>query len=153
VVDQLSGLNVTYKRTALMPFKADFEQGLFEAFLHQEFQKQGHQLYFSANVVVYHHQRYQFSEVIIQFYHHARAFAAMRLMNASGSKRLIFAGGTWVLPMVLTLRVLHRVIRKKRRFREMALSLPYLVVLMLSWAWGELCGYAFGIGNSARKWR
>jgi len=44
-------------------------------------------------------------------------------------------------------------VRKRRHIKELLHSLPYLLILMTSWSFGEFCGYLAGEGDSTSKWK
>ncbi len=152
VTRSLAGNNVSYKRGLLREVEGEIRHGLFEAFLHRTLQQRGHPLYFTPSAVVYHNKHYQFHQAFLQCYHHGRAYAGMRVAGQSFLRRMLLIGGSAVLPALLPGRIAFAVFRKGRRVKEFWLSLPHLVVLMTSWAFGEFLGYLVGPGASAGKW-
>ena len=152
VTRSLAGNNVSYKRGLLREVEGEIRHGFFEAFLHRTLQQRGHPLYFAPSVVVYHSKQYQFHQAFLQCYHHGRAYAGMRVAGQSLLRRMPFVGGACLLPILLPSRIASGVLRKGRCMKQLWSALPYLVVLMSSWAFGELFGYLAGPGSSARKW-
>jgi len=53
-----------------------------------------------------------------------------------------------VLPIVLTGRMLRKTLRKRRHLTALVLALPIVLLAILCWALGELCGYLMGPGLS-----
>ena len=133
--------------------KDTFQKGFFETFIHLKLTREGEQLYLMPSAIVYHNKNYRMKEAFTQSYHHGRSFAGMRTSNASFFKRLGFMLGSIILPVLLPLRITLEIIKKGRHAKELLLSFPYLVLLMTSWSYGEFCGYLFGEGGSAARWR
>lgn len=151
-VASLAGNNVSYKRAVLEPMRAHFEEGFFTTFVNQALREQGHTLYLAPAARVYHIKNYDASEVFRQCFHHGRAYAGMRVAEASWVSRILLALGALGLPALLPARIAWRILRKRKHGRELLMALPYLVFFMSSWACGELCGYVAGPGQSARHW-
>ncbi|MDX1548324.1 MAG: hypothetical protein R3247_15100, partial [Rhodothermales bacterium] len=102
--------------------------------------------------VVYHVKHYDTATVFRQCYHHGRAFAAMRAARASRIARMGLTLGALGLPVLLPVRIALHTLRKGRHRRELLRALPHLVLFMSSWALGEGCGYAAGVGGCAAQW-
>lgn len=148
----LSGVNVSYAREVLREVQESFREGFYEAFANEELERRGHQLYLEAAAIVYLNKDYRFREIFRSYFHLARAFAGRRVADSALSKRVVFALGAWVLPILLAARVVMGTIRKRRYLWQLLLSLPHLFALTSSWSAGEFCGYLLGEGESARKW-
>ncbi len=153
VVTALSGANVSYKRTVLEELSSDYQNGFFEAFIHAELQRRGHELYLAPSAIVYHNKNYVIKNALIDCYHLARSFAGKRIVNASLSRRTLFMLASLGLPLLLPTRVAATILRKRRHVKELMMSFPLLALLMLSWSWGEFCGYLCGEGASAGRWK
>jgi hypothetical protein len=151
--DTLSGANVSYKREILLQAREDYENGFFETFVNQELEKRGGNLYLMPSAIVFHHKNYELKKTIFQFYHQARSFAARRVSFFSPLKRLLFIAASVTLPVLLAARIVIRIINKQRYFKELFMSLPFLIILTSVWAFGEFCGYLTGEGESNRHWR
>lgn len=147
----LSGFNVSYKRAALDELAPLIQDGFFEASVHSELVRRGHRLFLASPAVVFHNKRYRFGAAFAQSFHLARSFAGRRFTGAG--KRLAYAAGSLLLPVLLPVRAAAQVISKRRRRKELILAMPYLVLLMTSWACGEFCGYLFGEGRSGEQWK
>lgn len=153
VATALTGANASYKRSALEEVAEHYEEGFYESFVHDELQRRGHDLYLMPSVIVYHQKNYSTKDALAQAYHHARAFAAKRILNAPLSKRAMFIMASLALPVLLPLRIAVKIFRKGRHQAELAKSLPYLLLLLSGWSIGEFCGYLCGEGDSAGKWK
>ena len=152
-VASLSGNNVSYKRAALEDVRDLFREGFFETFVHQELARRGHRLYLAPSAIVYHRKRYEFGAALVQCFHLARSFAARRTSRAPVWTRFGYALGSLLLPVLLPARISATVLRKKRRLGELFRAFPFVLVLMANWSFGEFCGYLFGEGASAGKWK
>lgn len=151
-VDALAGNHLSYKRVVLEQLGEHYRNGFYETFFHKELQRQGHTLYMEPSAVVYLIRNYAATDVLKQCYHHGRAFAGMRVAEASKTRRVTLALGSLLLPMLLTGRIVWRVSAKRRHLLQLMMAFPQLLVFMTSWAYGELRGYLGGPGVSAGKW-
>jgi hypothetical protein len=151
VVPILPGTNVTYRRTALTD--VDLQPGLYEVFLHQQWQAAGQELLADPGLLVKNVNHWSGSRVLRSAYHHGRTFAAMRVEGKPGFLRLIYGALAPLLPLVQTTRIARNVLAH-RDLRSVLLSaLPWIVAFTGSWAWGEWHGYWFGPGVSAGRWQ
>jgi hypothetical protein len=105
----------------------------------------------APEAVVNHNKSYRFGDAFAQCFHLARSFAARRCFSAA--KRTLYAAVSLALPILLPARIVAQVWSKRRRRYELALAMPYLLLLMTSWACGEFCGYVFGEGRSGTRWK
>lgn len=153
VSDALSGANVSYKKEILEQIRENYASGFFETFVNEELKRRGHDLYLAPAAIIFHHKNYEFKKIVLQFYHQARSFAARRVSGFSFSKRINFILISLILPILLPARVVWRTINKQRHLKELLISLPFLMILMSVWAFGEFCGYLSGEGESGREWK
>ena len=150
---ELSGANVSYKRAALMAESESFRNGFFEPAVHRALVQRHGGLYLSSNAVIYHNKSYRLGEAVQQAYHLARGYAALRVQHAAAWRRILFVLGSPLLFPLLPSRVIGSILRKGRRRKELLRSLPYLILLTASWAWGEFRGYLAGEGSSKGRWK
>lgn len=141
VVPALSGINVSYKREVLETLRDQYAHGFYETFINQELQKRGYDLYLMPTAIVYHDKAYDLKTAVAESYRYGRDFAARRLSGASAFKRLLYVIVSIPLPALLVGRIIRRTVQKKRHLKELAGCLPYLVLLMTAWSYGELRGY------------
>lgn len=151
--ETLSGFNASYKKEILDELRETYANGFFETFFNEELKKRGYKLYLTDSAIIFHAKNYELKKTLIQFYHLARSFAARRIATAPFSKRAAFAVVSLVLPIILPTRIALNIIKKNRRFKELVVSLPCLVLLMSAWSWGEFRGYLSGEGASASEWK
>lgn len=149
----LSGANVSYKREILESIRESYRDEFFETSIHEGLKHCGEELFFLPSAIIFHNKNYSWEKVVRQFYYQARTFAAMRVSGASFPKRLLLMCFSLLLPIVLTLRVAERTINHKKYLKELIWAMPWLMILMCVWSWGEFCGYLVGEGNSRREWK
>lgn len=146
------GNNTTYDR-ALLPLIDDLlDRGVWEEELNARLATQGHLTYVEPAAVMLHKKSFGLAEFVAQRYHYARSYAGMRLRQAPPWRRVVYAGfaGTLLPPLLLT-RIVRNVRARGRHYRELALSLPFLVLFVAAWGWGEVVGYLLGPGDSLAK--
>ena len=150
-VNILPGNNVSYKKWVLERFHKVIEAGVWDFTLHEHIKNAGITLYSMPSITVYHKMSASLVWFISQKYHLARSFAGMRFTNSSGFQRALYGAGSVLLPVILARRIVTCVWKKGKHRRELFLSLPFLVLLLVSWGIGELIGYLLGPGFSSSK--
>jgi glycosyltransferase involved in cell wall biosynthesis len=150
-VDTVPGNNVSYKRWVLEQFRQDLEAGEWDFVLHEHIKNGNIPLYSIPSITVYHKMSASLGWYILQKFHFARSYAGMRFVHSSWSQRILYGGGTILLPFMLTYRTVSCVWKKGRYHRELLLSFPMLMLLILTWGLGEAVGYIFGAGSSSAK--
>lgn len=151
--NDLSGANVSYKKKILEQVRENYETEFFETFINEELKRRGHELHLQPSAVVFHNKTYEFKKIVSQFYHQARSFAARRVTNFSFLKKSLFIAASPFLPILLFARLVFRAFKKKGNLKELAKSLPFLIILTSVWGFGEFCGYSAGEGKSGRHWK
>ena len=151
VVDSLSGINVSYKRSVLDKLEPSFQQGFFETFINAELKKQGDVLYLAPRAIVYHQKHYEMKAAFTQSYRYGRSFGGMRTLHTKFWQRVGLIFGSLTLPVLLPLRIALRTLRKGRYLKELVWCLPHLLLLMTSWSFGEFCGYVGGQVTDSSK--
>lgn len=152
-VEQLSGLNMSFKRAALEAAGATGAAGVFEAELGAALRSRGAALWLEPGALVIHRAAGGASGAARQAYHLARGYAGRRLAGAGMVTRVTFGAGALLLPALLAGRIVAQVRRKRRRRITLLLAFPWLLLLLGAWAAGEGAGYLLGPGRSAGRWR
>lgn len=140
-VEDFAADNASYKRIELERLNGDIGDGFWETFVHREMRRRGLPLAKSPEIVVYHRSSFSFFSFIGQRFSHGRQFGSARAVEMSAVRRLLFALVSPAIPFVYLYRISHRVVAKKRNISRYLMSLPILIVFLLSWAAGELSGY------------
>jgi len=151
-VKDFAGDNASYKRSALERCRHARRDGFWESFVHEEMRKQGFELLVTPTIVVYHQKSFTLSGFMNQRFWHGRQFGSERALSVSGMKRATYILLSPLIPIVLLSRITRRVLTKRRHVKECFLSLPILLLFLLSWSAGELIGYlrTSRIGNESR---
>lgn len=150
-VDDLPGRNSSYKRAILLDYGSELEVMLErEGGLHRDLQAKGHRLYLEPAAKAYHMNVSLPSSYIRQRFHAGRMYAATRAQHKRWSpvRRLLYIGGTPVIPFVYLRRILREIRRSGYWGRLLPQILPALIVGLVVSAAGALVGYAFGIGDA-----
>lgn len=147
----VTGNNTSYSRAVIDLADEDTKKNYWEYFLHAELKQKGIKFFAAPSLVVSHKKEFGFFYFLAQRFHYSRSFAAMRKRKSSGARQIIYLLYTPVLPVHLTWRIWRSVREKNRNYREFFLSLPLLLIFMVSYALGEFVGQAFGAGDSLLK--
>lgn len=149
--ENIPGNNVAYKRWVLERFRLEIETGIWDSTLHEWIRNAGIPLYRVPSLAVHHKMSASLAWFITQKFHFARSFSSMRFAGSSPIRRFAYGAGAALLPFVLAQRIVSRVWRSRVYRRELVLSFPILMLLLLSWGAGEAVGYIFGPGSSHAK--
>jgi hypothetical protein len=148
--DYLTDTNVAYKREALAPIRALWQDEFHETTVNWALAGAGRELYLSQDITVFQHRELSWGPALAERFAFGRLFASTRAREA-GSRRWLFALGSAALPAVLTLRVIQNVVGRGRHFGGLAKALPAVVILASTWALGELVGYVTGSAGGELK--
>jgi len=140
-VNDFAADNASYKRGDLEKVKHAMEDGFWESFIHSEMLKKGMSLLKTPNIIVYHQQSFTFAGFIIQRFWHGREFGSKRALSLGVPKRIVFILLSPLIPFLYLFRITRRVLDKKKHISKYILSLPILILFLVSWATGEFSGY------------
>jgi hypothetical protein len=98
-------------------------------------------------VTIDHMKDFGILEFVMQRFHYARAYAAMRNDDLGRRRALYAAAAPAIIPLVYA-RISRNVLQRRRHIRELVLATPLLLVYLLATALGESIGYASGGGSS-----
>ena len=101
-------------------------------------------LWLSPNVIVRQQRTLGLGYALQERYEFARLFATTRVANVGVPRRLIYAGLSVLLPVILISRVARHVLGKRRALSEFVQALPFIVLADLVWTYGEFVGYLTG---------
>jgi len=140
----LSGANLSYKRSWLIREVDLLSKGCWETLFHLRWRSQGRRLWMSdAEVVFWNSMRP--AVALRQRFSYGRGYAAARFGQANRWWALL----ALALPAVLTARIAVRAFRRGHA-RSFLRSLGWLLILNAAWAMGESTGYWTGTsGDSA----
>jgi GT2 family glycosyltransferase len=150
-VDDIPGNNASYDREVLSGVSEHIKKNCWEYYLHEELRSKGVKFLSSPAIVVTHKKQFGVRFFFAQKFHYSRSFAAMRWTRLTVRARIFYLCATPLLPLLLVWRVSRQVLRKKRLYKELVLSLPLLSLFGVSYACGEFAGYLLGQGQSLVK--
>ena len=148
----LPGMNVSYARDAIAAMQDLLDEGRWETMLHPRLRERGFTFWIDPELVIDHAKDFGFREFASQRYHYARSYAGERGASL-GSRRIAYALGAPLLPLLLFRRILGNVRRSDEDPRGFTTSAPLIVVYLVVWAFGEVVGYLFGGGRSLLRIR
>lgn len=153
-VEFASDSNVSYKRDALTGVKQQWIEAFHETSVNWELRRRGEKLRLDPEMVVFQTRRtLRFVPALKERFVWGRSFAGTRAAEVSGLKRLIFAAFSFVLPFLLTSRILLQGFQKGRYLGKLLFALPLIFFLQIFWAAGEFVGYATGRAEQGNRIR
>lgn len=146
-VSHLPGHNSSYKRDRLLAYGGRLPSLLgAESVLHWDLGRQGYRLAIEPRARTRHKNFARFWPSIWLRFHCGRLFAGSRAHTWPASRRLAFAAGSPVLPLLRTWRL--RALLRRHTTRRTPLVAPAVFVLLAVDAIGECTGYLSGQGSS-----
>jgi glycosyltransferase involved in cell wall biosynthesis len=148
MVEDFAGDNASYKRYALDRCREARRDGFWESFVHAEMRRLGLELLLTPSIVVYHQKSFTLAGFMKQRFWHGRQFGSDRARNLSGWARIIYI---LLSPLILPLhlyRITGRVIGKRKQIKKYLMSLPVVILFLLSWSAGEFSGYVWASAQS-----
>jgi hypothetical protein len=144
-VEFLSDSNVSYKREALASVRSLWAAAFHETAVNWELRRRGEMLRLDPQMVVYQtRQTLRLFPALVERYVWGRSFAGTRASELTMLRRLVLAAMSFVLPVVLSWRLVSQGFRKRRHLDRLILSLPLIFILETLWSAGELTGYLLG---------
>ncbi len=142
-VKDFAGDNASYKRLALECCKDARSNGFWEPEIHAELIENGLELLITPTIIVHHRKSFSMLGFIKQRFWHGRQFGVARSSRLSYMRRAFYILASPLIPFVFLSRIAHRILSKKRHRTRLLVSLPVLFIFLLSWAAGEMTGYAW----------
>ncbi len=147
-VDALPGNNISFKRSALLIGNEYVKNKFWKTFWCQKLRAEGIELISEPSMLVYYTKNFRLVPFLTRRFHHGRCFAGMRAIEFTIIKRVLYLGGSVLLPFIFLYRVVSTVVGKKRWLKELMLSFPLIVLAIIFWSLGETCGFLAGTGKS-----
>jgi hypothetical protein len=148
VIDDVPGHNGAYKREALLEFGDDLAQQLrADSIMHANLRARGYELYLEPEARVDHLNVSLMSSSVAERFHSSRHFAGLRARGWPVLRRLLYIGGTPLIPVVRLKRIAGFV-RRSPEAPPLLRLLPALAFVLTLSAVGELAGYVFGPGHA-----
>jgi hypothetical protein len=137
-----SDANVTYKRSALEPIRAAWEDSFREVVVNGILMSRGEKLALQPNVIVYQNrQGLRLGTALRERFVWGRSYAATRGAFLNGPKRMAYALLAPALPVILLSRMADTAWKRRRHFGEFLRAFPFAVMLVTIWSLGECVGY------------
>ena len=156
VANHLPGHNCSYKREILFEYGDKLESMLeAESVLHWDLRSRGLQIYLEPSAKISHTNFSLLSSWIHVHFLAGRHFAASRSINWPLFKRIMYIGGTPLIPIIRFSRAILNMYRPGR-LQNLPLSMKLRIFvsmilgLILDGA-GQSAGYAMGYGDSKEK--
>ncbi len=153
--DGLPWHNISYKRQTLLDYGDKLASKLvIEGILLDEMRAKGHRLYLEPAAKSHHVNISLLSSKVRHAFWGGRLFAAVRAKEKRWSlwHRLLYIGGTPIIPIVRLRRTMAEIHRTGRRREMMPRILPALISGLVPHAIGELAGYALGLGDAEERY-
>jgi hypothetical protein len=151
VLDDLQGRNGCYKRDLLLAYGEELGAMLeIEVILHWDLRAHGHQLLLEPAARTYHRNLTALPDLIEEQFYVGRLFAASRKRKWAMWKRLLFSGGSPLIPLLRLWRIVRELRRVGRPRHLIGPTLPIMIIGLVAGSVGELLGYAFGAGGASR---
>ncbi len=145
----LPGNNGSYRREALLSLGSELEAMLdAESLLHWELGKRGERLRHEVRAQVFHVNITAFRPFWKVHFHYSRMFASARANDWSGLKRLVYTGGSALIPLVRLKRHWPDIGRVTPRPARTVKFWAHCALGLMSAAAGEATGYLTGAGRS-----
>ena len=140
-----SDANVSYKRSALEAIRQVWADSFLEMTVNGELMSRGEKLALSSGVVVYQYRsNLRLTSALKERLVWGRSYAATRSKLMGRVRRLVLAGLSPALPVILLWRMVKIVAQRRRCTGPFLKALPLTVALTVSWSYGEFLGYCTG---------
>jgi hypothetical protein len=150
-MSDVPGHNSCYKRELLLAYGDELEMMLeAEYVLHQDLRARGLLLYLEPAARTWHVNVSRIWPALVQAPLSARAFATARSKRWSPARRFLYAAASPLLPLVRLVRVLGHS-RRLGHPCPLPRLMPWLALVLVAYATGELLGYALGGGAEAQR--
>ncbi|MEO6051185.1 MAG: glycosyltransferase [Pyrinomonadaceae bacterium] len=140
-VEDFAADNASYKRRDLDRVKESMRNGFWETFVHKEMRAVGMSLLKSPKIIVYHQKSFTLFGFMNQRFWHGKQFGSARAAAVPGAKRIALVLLSPLIPFLYLYRITGRVVGRRRNIHRYILSLPILILFLVSWSLGEFTGY------------
>ncbi|HUQ48352.1 MAG TPA: glycosyltransferase family A protein [Gemmatimonadaceae bacterium] len=147
--DHLPGHNSSYYRAILMSYGDNLERMLEnETVIQLDIASRGHRLLLEPGAKTRHLNFSRIRDSIPMRFNCGRSFAGHRVIGWSRSKRIAFAIGAPLIPLVRLTRVLRMVRASDRYSALFPRIIPMLALAVVADGLGEMVGYILGPGGA-----
>jgi glycosyltransferase involved in cell wall biosynthesis len=146
----LNGANIAYPRQILLEYGNILTSGYWEVVLHPSLSQRG-QFRAIPKMGVYHTGPFDYGYYLSQRYFLSRVWGGTQRDKVGVLKRLTYLIGAPIFPMLLLMRITHRVLNNGQLIKQYLWALPLLVPVAGAYVWGEWLGYLRGMGNALER--
>jgi Glycosyl transferase family 2 len=153
--ERLPWHNVSYRRELLLSYGEDLSEALsVEGLLLDDLRAKGRGLYFESRARAHHVNISRLSSWVAHSFWGGRLFGAARARRKNWTllRRLAYAGGGPLIPLVRVRRALPQIYRAGGGAGGTARVLPAVLAGLIPHALGEAAGYAFGAGRAEERY-
>lgn len=145
--------NTAYRRSVLMEFGDRLASALSrDDEMWQTLHAGGHRSFLQSEARLDHANVSRPWDWVKERFHIGLQVASQRVQRWPARRRLVYLGAIFLIPAVLTQRVLPGFRRAAKQNRLPLTTLPFIVMGMVIWATGELVGYLGFSGAAADRW-
>jgi hypothetical protein len=142
-----SDANSAYKREALEPIRALWQESFREGVVNGALLASGKTLILRSDVIVYQNRSdLTLGGALRERFVWGRSFARTRGLAFTAARRMAYAVASPFLPPVLVLRM-AAISWRRRRFGQFFGAVPLTALLLCGWSAGECAGYIAAIGG------
>jgi len=151
-VRHLPGNQSCYRREILMAYGEHLADVLeSESLMHWELVAQGHRLHLEPKAVVGHINPTRLRSLLEEHYVSSRIFSYMRTRRQSALKRLFYAIGSPMIPLIRLRRIIQETKATKLGRGVVLRALLPIIFNLCAGAAGEMAGYMLGAGRSRQR--
>lgn len=140
-VQEIAADNAVYSRAAIMGEADLLEIGFWEPSFHKRFIKDGLELWFDPDLLVYHENQYTLWQFARQRFDHGTAFGSSRADSMGLPHLLLMIFLSPLIPLVFSAKIVRAIQRDSRYHLHAAKSSPLLFFFVCAWSLGEVRGY------------
>ncbi len=150
--EHLPGHNSSYKRHILLEYGQDLEKMLeAESVLHWDLVSKGYKLYLEPEAKLYHLNFGVLTTFLKIHLYMGRMFAAARCQSWPKVRRISYALGSLLIPLVRFYRITSNYSGSLGLLKSKPQVFPILASGLIASAIGEMAGYLSGAGDSMQK--
>ncbi len=151
-VEHLPANQSCYKRDILLEYGARLPDMLqAESLLHWDLTRRGHRLHHEPAAKIYHLNFSRLTPLLLEHLLASRVFAAGRSQNWGAFKKMFYALGAPLLPLIRFKRILRDAMRVRLETSLLLHAFLPLVLNLCAGSAGEMLGYALGAGTAGER--
>jgi hypothetical protein len=137
-----SDANTSYKRQALEMVRLMWQTSFREVVINGALIARGEKVMLRPEVVIYQNRcNLDFTSALRERFIWGLSYAATRRALMGTTRRLVYSVLSLGLPVILLLRMSRTAWSRRIHFKKFISALPIIVVLLISWSFGESVGY------------